>query len=462
MASPRRRSLLSPLRLLAEQALPARRKVDINDVERLLEPRPDRPTQFYDRDAGVRFPVRSEEYRAAFTPEFLNELRDNPMWKDDILGRTFLPDPSYTRHIPAGAPGGYPIGKYRQHAVDPESPNSLWSSVRVRSRPAYHEYRAGWPSQDLVPDLDNAMYREMLLMPENPSFGSTAHFESNSGVGPFAHVRYNLPHGLDFSNPLNSELTSLTHRDTARLHEIQSDFYSVPALDPDTRQAQIDEAKRRLSEMQTREALARYIPNLDDKEMWPDNIVDELVRRGYPGAALMPDQYFGDAATRASEYFKREERRKLARKYIEDLNLRIRELNKANQIREPGPYERIWDRTATNAFLDDVFKYGEPQGGTRRIEWPTPRMHRDLYYGPDSPEIDNAMKMYERIYNRDLPSNLRRAMRNLGIDPKFIIDNSGVDDSTMYLTPEQVQRIHDVMERYGSAFPLYKEGGIVE
>jgi hypothetical protein len=125
MASPRRRSLLSPLRLLAEQALPSRRKVDITDVENLLEPRPNRPVQFYDRDAGVRFPVRSEEYRAAFTPEFLNELRDNPMWKDDILGQAFLPDPPHVGRIPAGAPGGYPIGRYRQHAVNSQSPDNL-------------------------------------------------------------------------------------------------------------------------------------------------------------------------------------------------------------------------------------------------------------------------------------------------------------------------------------------------
>jgi hypothetical protein len=216
--------------------------------------------------------------------------------------------------------------------------------------------------------------------------------------------------------------------------------------------------------MQTREALARYIPNLDDKEMWPDNIIDNLMKRGHPGPSIMPNESYGDATARALEYDRRVTRMQLADPYVRDWDLRLAELGKAQQEREPGPYERIWDRTATNAFLDDVFKYGEPLGGTNRVEWPTPQMHYNLYYKGEpgiSEEGKNAYQMYERIYNRDLPSNLRRAMRNLGIDPKFLIDNSGVDDSTMYLTPDQVQRIHDVMERYGSAFPLYKAGGVV-
>jgi hypothetical protein len=219
--------------------------------------------------------------------------------------------------------------------------------------------------------------------------------------------------------------------------------------------------------MQTREALARYIPNLDDKEMWPDNIIDNLMIRGHLDPAIMPDASYGDMAARILEYDRRGMRRQLANPYIRDWDLRLAELGKAQQEREPGPYERIWDRTATNAFLDDVFKYGEPLGGTNRVEWPTPWMHYNLYYGRSggAPGLDeegrNAFRMYERIYNRDLPANLRRAMRNLGIDPKFLIDNSRVNDSTMYLTPDQVQRIHDVMERYGSAFPLYKEGGVV-
>jgi hypothetical protein len=477
MEGARRGRLLSPLRLLAESVLPRNRNINPNDINQHLNPSGGRTPTFIDRDLAVQFQVRPEEFNDVFTEQFMKELADNPMNRDriiDMLRQETRPsegifDNSRTR---VTDPGDFSFGRgnltldARVRSIPPDNMEGLTES-EIPYSIDYGTYLPGYTNNLGTNTVYEAPegYFELPLFPRNPNFGDDAHFSRYFGedrqLGPDGN------HGAAFHLRAN-----INPDEMPILYELQSDFYSKPKMEGETRDRRIAEATQRIRDLGTRETLAQYGIDVNDTRLWPETYINDILagnysrvlqqprRQNYRGRPEeTPGMTYGDIDQWIRDTADYNDRAGLLRRLIDDRALRARELSKISSTRTEGPLERIWDRTGTNLFLDLASK-GAPDA--QEIRWSTPQMQGNLYYGGAGEGFAKSMPMYEKIYNKMIPQNISRSLRNLGINPEISMSiNPNSHYNSVNLRPDDWEKIREVVRRYGSAFPLYSKGGAV-